>query len=116
MNKALILSILIGYFLVLVLISYLTSRKADKDSFYTGNKSSKWYVVAFGMIGASLSGVTFLSIPGTIHCNQFTYMQIAFGYIIGYAIIAFVLLPLYYRLNLTSIYGFFRRPIWASYS
>ncbi|MCH2234109.1 MAG: sodium:solute symporter [Crocinitomicaceae bacterium] len=106
MNKGLILSILIGYFLILVLISYLTGRKADKDTFYTGNKASKWYVVAFGMIGASLSGVTFISIPGTIANSQMTYLQIALGYILGYAIIAFVLLPLYYRLNLTSIYGF----------
>lgn len=106
MSKEIILIILLGYFLVLLAISFLTGRKADDDSFYTGNKSSKWYIVAFGMIGASLSGVTFISIPGTIAASGFTYLQIALGYLLGYAIIAFVLLPLYYRLNLTSIYGF----------
>lgn len=106
MSKTLILSLLVGYFLVLVAVSYLTSRKADNDSFFTGNRNSKWYLVAFGMIGASLSGVTFISIPGIIQGSGFTYLQMALGYIIGYAIIAFVLLPLYYRLNLTSIYSY----------
>lgn len=106
MSKGLILSLLIGYFLVLVLISYLTSRKADNDTFFTGNRNNKWYVVAFGMIGASLSGVTFISIPGVIEGSQMTYLQMAIGYIIGYFLIAFVLLPLYYRLNLTSIYSY----------
>ncbi|UKN02031.1 sodium:solute symporter [Paracrocinitomix mangrovi] len=106
MSKELILALLLGYFVVLILISFLTSKKADNDTFYTGNRNNPWYVVAFGMIGASLSGVTFISIPGTIAGGQFTYLQVALGYILGYAIIAFVLLPLYYRLNLTSIYGF----------
>ncbi|MFT4602315.1 MAG: Na+/proline symporter [Arenicella sp.] len=106
MSTTLILSLLVGYFLVLVLISYLTSRKADNDTFFTGNKNSKWYLVAFGMIGASLSGVTFISIPGIIQGSGFTYLQMALGYIIGYGVIAFVLLPLYYRLNLTSIYSY----------
>ena len=106
MSKGLILSLLIGYFLVLILISYLTSRKADNETFFTGNRNNKWYVVAFGMIGASLSGVTFISIPGVIEGNQMTYLQMALGYILGYFLIAFVLLPLYYRLNLTSIYSY----------
>ncbi|MGB1103611.1 MAG: sodium:solute symporter [Crocinitomicaceae bacterium] len=109
MSKSQIIFVLVAYFLVLVLISWLTSRKSDNDTFFTGNKNNKWYVVAFGMIGASLSGVTFISIPGTIDSNGFTYLQMAMGYILGYAIIAFVLLPLYYRLNLTSIYGYLKQ-------
>jgi Na+/proline symporter len=89
-----------------MVISYLTGKKGDNDTFFTGNKNNKWYVVAFGMIGASLSGVTFISIPGIIQGSGFTYLQMALGYILGYIIIAFVLLPLYYRLNLTSIYAY----------
>jgi Na+/proline symporter len=106
MSIPLILGLLIGYFVVLMVISYLTGKKGDNDTFFTGNKNNKWYVVAFGMIGASLSGVTFISIPGIIQGSGFTYLQMALGYILGYIIIAFVLLPLYYRLNLTSIYAY----------
>lgn len=106
MNKETILLILVLYFVVLMAISFLTSRKADNDTFFTGNRNNKWYLVAFGMIGASLSGVTFISIPGIVEGSEFTYLQMAIGYILGYAIIVFVLLPLYYRLNLTSIYAF----------
>ena len=106
MPKALIISLLIGYFGLLILISWLTSRNANNSTFFTGNKNSKWYLVAFGMIGASLSGVTFLSIPGVVRDSGMTYIQIAIGYVIGYAIIAFVLLPLYYKHNLTSIYSY----------
>jgi len=114
MTNTLLISILVGYFAVLLLISYFTGKKADNESFYTGNRNSKWYVVAFGMIGASLSGVTFISIPGTIGPidpkigAEFTYLQMALGYIAGYAIIAFVLLPMYYRMNLTSIYEYLK--------
>ncbi|MGV6861682.1 MAG: sodium:solute symporter [Putridiphycobacter sp.] len=106
MSSALLISILVGYFLVLLTISFLTSKGANNETFYSGNYNSKWYVVAFGMIGATLSGVTFISIPGTIEGNGFTYMQIALGYILGYIVIAFVLLPLYYKLRLISIYQF----------
>ena len=106
MSSSLILIILVSYFLVLVGISYLTGRKSDNETFFTGNRNNSWYVVAFGMIGASLSGVTFISIPGTVATSGFTYLQMCLGYIVGYVIIAFVLLPLYYRLNLTSIYEF----------
>jgi len=112
MEKELLISILVGYFAVLLLISYFTGRKADNETFYTGNRNSKWYVVAFGMIGATLSGVTFISIPGTIGPidpkigAEFTYLQMSLGYIAGYAIISFVLLPMYYRMNLTSIYEY----------
>ena len=106
MNTTQIILLIAGYFGLLVLISYLTGKKADNDSFFKGNKQSPWYIVAFGMIGASLSGVTFISVPGWIEADQFSYMQMVLGYIIGYAVIGLVLLPLYYRLNLTSIYTY----------
>lgn len=94
--------------MVLVSISYLTSRKATNDSFFLGERKSPWYLVSFGMIGASLSGVTFLSVPGWVgnEANQFSYMQAVFGYLFGYFVVAYVLLPLYYRLNLISIYQY----------
>ena len=106
MSGLFILSVIIGYFAILLTISYFTSRGAKNDTFFTGNRSSKWYLVSFGMIGASLSGVTFISLPGLVGKSGFTYMQIVIGYMIGYAIISFVLIPLYYKLNLTSIYSY----------
>lgn len=108
MSSTLIVTVIILYFSLLVGISFLTSRKATNDSFFLGERKSPWFLVSFGMIGASLSGVTFLSIPGWVGNvdNQFSYMQMAFGYFFGYLIVAYVLLPLYYRLNLTSIYEY----------
>lgn len=106
MSPLITLAILIAYFGVLILISWLTSKDADNASFYTGNKKSPWFLVAFGMIGASLSGVTFLSVPGAVANSHFGYFQVVMGYMVGYIIIALVLLPLYYRLNLTSIYTY----------
>ncbi|MFT7611535.1 MAG: Na+/proline symporter [Parvicellaceae bacterium] len=108
MSAGLILSIIIGYFLVLMTISILTSRGADNDSFFVGNRKSKWYIVAFGMIGASLSGITFVSVTGQPDGNSFGYMQMVFGYIIGYLLIAYVLLPIYYKWNYTSIYTYLK--------
>ena len=87
-------------------ITWITSKKANNESFFIGNKSSPWFVVAYGMIGASLSGVTFMSVPGWVGDTQFTYMVVVLGYLVGYTVIATVLLPLYYRLNLTSIYSY----------
>ena len=101
-----ILIIIISYFIVLLLISYFTGRKTSNLGFFLGNKKSPWYVVAFGMIGASLSGVTFISVPGWVGSSQFSYMQMVLGYLLGYIFIANVLMPLYYRLNLTSIYTY----------
>ncbi len=92
--------------MVLIGISYFTSKNADNASYFLGNKSSPWYLVAFGMIGDSLSGVTFISLPGTVGSSQFSYMQLVLGYLVGYYIIAKVLLPIYYKLNLTSIYSY----------
>lgn len=100
------LIILLAYFGLLILISWLSSRNSDASSFYTGNRKSPWFLVAFGMIGASLSGVTFLSVPGWVASTHFGYMQTVLGYMIGYMIIALVLLPLYYRMRLTSIYTY----------
>jgi len=94
------------YTALLFMITWLTSRKANNDSFFIGNKASPWYVVAYGMIGASLSGVTFMSVPGWVGTTGFTYFMVLVGYLFGYTVIATVLMPLYYRLNLTSIYSY----------
>lgn len=106
MNPYLVLAIILGYFLLLIGISWLTSRKADTQTFFTGNRKSPWYLVAFGMVGATLSGVTFISVPGEVGNTAFSYLQFVFGNIVGYWIVAAVLIPLYYRLNLVSIYTF----------
>ncbi|RVU02930.1 sodium:solute symporter [Mucilaginibacter limnophilus] len=110
MSPAILLSFVIGYFLILMLISWFTSRKsADNDTFFVANRNSKWYLVAFGMIGTALSGVTFISVPGKVGApsgDQFAYFQFVLGNAAGFIIIATVLLPLYYRLKLTSIYSY----------
>ncbi|MGC9343339.1 MAG: sodium:solute symporter family transporter, partial [Bacteroidales bacterium] len=106
MSPVLLLSVILSYFIILILVSQVTSRGADNESFFIGNRKSPWYIVAFGMIGASLSGVTFISVPGWVGSSQFTYMQMVLGYLLGYFVIANVLMPLYYRLNLTSIYTY----------
>ena len=101
-----ILLTILAYFVVLLGISRLTSRKANNDTFYRARKRAPWYMVAFGMVGASISGVTFISVPGMVLTSQMTYLQMCLGFIAGYAVIAFVLLPLYYHLQLTSIYTY----------
>ena len=106
MSALAVLSVVGAYFLLLMLISYLTSRQDNNQNFFLGNKQSPWYIVAFGMIGASLSGVTFISVPGWVATSEFSYMQIVLGYFPGYMVIAFVLMPMYYRLKLTSIYSY----------
>ena len=106
MSPILILGIFLIYTLVLFFVTWFTARKADSQSFFIGNKISPWFVVAYGMIGASLSGVTFMSVPGWVKDTQFSYMVVVFGYLVGYFVIALVLLPLYYRLKLTSIYSY----------
>ena len=121
MSIYLVSTILIIYFLVLLIISYFTSQSDSNDSFFVGDRKSPWYVVAFGMIGASLSGITFISIPGSvakyskelglIPADQFGYMQMVFGYFIGYLVVALVLLPIYYKMNLTSIYTYLEKDL-----
>ncbi|MDR3094871.1 MAG: sodium:solute symporter [Bacteroidales bacterium] len=106
MSPLLLLGVFCIYTLLIFVISWLTSRKANDDVYYRGNRQSPWYVVAYGMIGASLSGVTFLSEPGWVKDTQFSYMMVVLGYAVGYIVIVAVLLPLYYRLNLTSIYSY----------
>ena len=106
MSPLLILGIFLIYTLVLFSVTWFTARKADNQSFFIGNKVSPWFVVAYGMIGASLSGVTFMSVPGWVKDTQFSYMVVVLGYLFGYFVIALVLLPLYYRLKLTSIYSY----------
>lgn len=105
-NPIILISIIALYFLVLVGISWIKGRNADTAGYFIGNKSSPWFIVAFGMIGDSLSGVTFVSVPGQVGVQHFHYMQIVFGYVIGYLVIAQILLPIYYRMNLTSIYAY----------
>lgn len=106
MSPSLLFSFVIGYFIILLIVANRTSRNSNNESFFIGNRSSNWMLVAFGMIGTSLSGVTFVSVPGAVGKEAFAYFQITLGYLIGYALIAFVLLPLYYRLHLTSIYNY----------
>lgn len=109
MTPALIFISFIAYTILLFAVTWITTRKANNESFYIGNKASPWFVVAYGMIGASLSGVTFMSVPGWVggpDGTQFSYLLVVAGYLIGYTIIATVLMPMYYRLNLTSIYSY----------
>jgi Na+/proline symporter len=106
MSPLLILGIFLIYTVILFAVTWLTARKANNESFFIGNKVSPWFVVAYGMIGASLSGVTFMSLPGWVKETQFSYMVVVLGYLFGYFVIATVLLPLYYRLKLTSIYSY----------
>jgi Na+/proline symporter len=106
MDSNLVLLVITSYFLLLFLISLWTTKNISSESFFTGDRQSPWFLVAFGMIGASLSGVTFISVPGEVGSSNFYYFQFVLGYIIGYAVVALVLLPLYYRLNLVSIYSY----------
>ena len=106
MSPILVLVILLSYFGVLIIISVVTSKGATSDAFFTANRQSPWYLVAYGMIGASLSGVTFISVPATVGSVAFSYFQVVLGYVLGYWVIITVLLPLYYKLNLISIYSY----------
>ena len=109
MSPVLLFTFVIGYFVLLLVVAWLTSRKSDNESFFIGNRSSNWMLVAFGMIGTSLSGVTFVSVPGGVGSGNFFYFQVVLGYLFGYAVIAFILIPLYYRMNLTSIYTYLEK-------
>src|SRR5688500_13453 len=107
MSPTLIISLVAGYFCILIFISFLTSRQTEStERFFLANRNSPWFIVAFGMLGTSLSGVTFISVPGMVATAQFSYLQLVFGYLLGYLVIATILMPLYYRLNLTSIYTY----------
>jgi len=106
MTATQILLLIAAYFLVLIIISYFTGKEDSNEDFFKAGKQSPWYVVAFGMVGASLSGVTFISVPGWVEGSQFSYLQVVFGYMVGYFVVAYILLPIYYRLNVTSIYEY----------
>ena len=108
MQPIYLLSLIAAYFCVLLLIAYFTGKNDTNDTFFSANKKSPWYIVAFGMIGASLSGVTFISVPGWVQSSQFSYMQVVLGYMVGYLVIAYVLIPIYYNLQVTSIYEFLK--------
>lgn len=109
MNPVVLLVIILTYFALLLFVALRTGKGSNNDSFFIGNRKSNWMLVAFGMIGTSLSGVTFVSVPGAVGADKFHYLQITLGYLIGYIIIAYILLPLYYRLKLTSIYGYLQQ-------
>ena len=111
MSAGLLFSFVIGYFVLLLIVAWYTSRNSNNDSFFIGNRNSNWMLVAFGMIGTSLSGVTFVSVPGGVGTGNFYYFQIVIGYLFGYLVIAFVLIPLYYRMNLTSIYTYLEKRL-----
>lgn len=102
---------ILSYFEVLLLVSRLTAKQSTNDTFYRGNRQSPWYLVAFGMIGASISGVTFVSVPGMVNTIGMTYLQTCLGFVLGYVAVAFVLLPIYYRLNLTTIYSYLQQRL-----
>jgi SSS family transporter len=106
MNPYLVATLLGGYFVLLIIVAYLTSRSATTDTFFTANRKSPWFVVAFGMIGTTISGVTFISVPGEVGNSAFTYFEFVMGNFVGYMVVAFVLLPVYYRMNLISIYSY----------
>ncbi|MAU63881.1 MAG: sodium:solute symporter [Flavobacteriaceae bacterium] len=108
MSSSIIFFVIIAYFSCLFIISRYTEGKDDNSTFFSANKESPWYLVAFGMVGASLSGITFISVPGDVGKFEFTYFQVVIGYMFGYFIVAFVLLPIYYKLNLTSIYEYLK--------
>ena len=105
-SPLLLFGIVLLYFLLLLAVSWYTGRHAGNDSFFIGDRNSNWMLVAFGMIGTSLSGVTFVSVPGTVGSNGFGYFQVVIGNLIGYCLIAFILLPLYYKMQVTSIYNY----------
>lgn len=105
MAESLVLFIIFSYFGLLILVGYFTTRHANSETFFTANRNSPWYLVAFGMIGTSLSGVTFISIPGEVGNSGWTYLPLVIGNCIGYVVIGLVLIPLFYKLNLVSIYS-----------
>ena len=108
MSSILLVSVIVAYFILLFIISYLTGKNDSNETFFLGNRNSPWYIIAYGMIGTTLSGITFISVPGWVESSQFSYLQMVFGFFVGYIVVARVLLPLYYRLELTSIYTYLR--------
>ncbi|MDY5813545.1 MAG: sodium:solute symporter, partial [Bacteroides sp.] len=106
MSPITVILTLFSYFALLFAVSYFSGRKADNAGFFVGNRQSAWYVVAFAMIGSTISGVTYVSVPGMVATSGFGYLQMVMGFVVGQIVIAFVLVPLFYRMNLVSIYGY----------
>ena len=106
MSYYLIIAVIAAYFLMLFGVSYMTSYKADNNAFFVGDRQSPWYVVAIAMVGTSISGVTFISVPGSVVVSHFSYLQMVLGFVTGYFVVAFLFIPLYYKLNLISIYEY----------
>ena len=104
----LIIVTILAYFGILLVFSRLTARRSDNDTFYRANRRSPWYMVAFGMVGASISGVTFISVPGMAGVSDMTYLQTCLGFVVGYFVVAYVLLPIYYKYDLTTIYTYLK--------
>ena len=103
---------ILAYFCVLLLFSHITARRANSnETFYRANRRSPWYMVAFGMVGASISGITFVSVPGMVMKTDMTYLQMCLGFIVGYFAVGFLLLPIYYRYNLTTIYSYLQQRL-----
>ena len=105
---------IVAYFAILFTISYIAGHKVDNEGFFVGNHKSAWYIVAFAMIGSTISGVTFVSVPGMVQASSFSYLQMVLGFIVGQIIIAFVLVPLFYRMNLVSIYEYLENRFGSS--
>ena len=114
MSPAVISITIVAYFIILFTISYIAGHKADNEGFFVGNRKSAWYIVAFAMIGSTISGVTFVSVPGMVQASSFSYLQMVLGFIVGQIIIAFVLVPLFYRMNLVSIYEYLENRFGSS--
>ncbi|MBQ2490866.1 MAG: sodium:solute symporter, partial [Muribaculaceae bacterium] len=115
MNNAwIVLATIVGYFILLFIISWLASRKADTSTALTGGRQAPWFIVAIAMIGAPISGVTFVSVPGQVATKSFAYMQMVLGFAVGYFVIAYVLVPLFFKRNLVSIYGYLEQRFGAS--
>ena len=106
MTPWVVMATILGYFILLFIVSFLAGRKTDNAGFFTGNRKAPWFLVAFAMIGAAISGVTFISVPGMVATKSYSYLHMCLGFILGYFIIAFVLVPLFYKRNLISIYGY----------
>ena len=113
MTPVIVLATIVGYFILLFLVSYVAGRNSDNASFFTGSRQAPWYIVAFATMGAAISGVTFISVPGMVVTKGYSYLQMVLGFIIGYIAIAFVLVPLFYKKNLISIYGYLEQRFGA---
>ena len=113
MTPWIVLATIVGYFILLFMVSWIASRGSDNASFFNGNRQAPWFIVAIAMLGAPISGVTFISVPGMVVAKGFSYLQMVLGFVVGYFVIAYVLIPLFYKRNLVSIYGYLEQRFGA---